>query len=134
MTLQIVVSTNTIWLRLLLRLRDRQKGTQRCRATCRLGGDLGVQLMPKLRSGRECVGDLFRPVNVTATRQDGTEIHSPDIAQADNSVIGYWVKRSGEVHHPILRGRYAEWNGGMTMPVGTALNAHSLRGVLYLVS
>ena len=49
----------------------------------------------------------FAPL-MTATRQDGTEIRNPDIAQADSSVIGYWARRSGEVHHPILRARYAD--------------------------
>src|SRR5215472_15233183 len=63
--------------------------------------------MPSLGPDGSVWETYFAP-SMTATRQDGTEIRSPDIAQADGSIIVYWGKRSGEVHHPILRARYAD--------------------------
>ena len=54
------------------------------------------------------VWETYFAPSMTATRQDVTVIRSLDIAQADGSTIVYWAKRSGEVHHPILRARYAD--------------------------
>jgi hypothetical protein len=45
---------------------------------------------------------------MSATRQDGTEVHSPDIKEIDGPIITYWATRSGEAHHPIMRARYAD--------------------------
>jgi lysyl-tRNA synthetase class 1 len=55
----------------------------------------------------------FAP-SMTATTQDGTEVYSPDIRQADGAVIAYWESRSDETRHPILRARYADlvWDFG----------------------
>jgi hypothetical protein len=49
----------------------------------------------------------FAP-SMSGTRQDGTEVHSPDIKDIDAPIIAYWKTRSLEAHHPIMRARYSD--------------------------
>jgi len=63
--------------------------------------------MPSTRPEGSIWETYFAP-SMSATRPDGTEVHSPDIKDVDGAIISYWAKRSGEAHHPIMRARYAD--------------------------
>jgi Domain of unknown function (DUF4209) len=63
--------------------------------------------MPSTDPDRSVWETYFAP-SMTATNQDGTEVYSPDIHQADGAVIAYWESRSDETRHPILRARYGD--------------------------
>lgn len=52
-------------------------------------------------------GSTYGPF-FSATRDDGTTYHYPDIKEADGETIAYWYRRSQECEHPILQARYAD--------------------------
>jgi hypothetical protein len=52
-------------------------------------------------------GTHYGPI-FTATKNDGTPLYAPDIAEIDEEVIAHWERRSGESSHPVLRARYAD--------------------------
>ena len=67
-------------------------------------------------------GTYFGPF-MTGTRQDGTEAYSPDIAQIDSEILGYWEKRATETPNPVLRARYSDLLWDLTRHVtGTSPN------------
>jgi hypothetical protein len=63
--------------------------------------------MPSAKPEGGVWGTYFGP-SMTGTTKDGTEVHSPDIRQADEETIAYWASRADEAQHPILRARYAD--------------------------
>jgi hypothetical protein len=65
------------------------------------------KFMPSVRPEGSIWETYFAP-SMSATRQDGTDVHSPDIKEIDGPIITYWAKRSGEADHPIIRARYAD--------------------------
>lgn len=52
-------------------------------------------------------GTYFQPV-MSGQRQDGTWVHSPDLADADVEIIDYWSRRARSAKHPVLVARYAD--------------------------
>src|SRR5258708_10650083 len=63
--------------------------------------------MPRTKPEGRIWETYFAP-SMSWTRQDGTEVHSPDIKDMDGLTIAYWVRRSEEAKHPIIRARYAD--------------------------
>jgi hypothetical protein len=61
-------------------------------------------------------GTRFGPA-VEGIRQDGSPYFFPDIANIDAGVVQYWGNRCGEVHHPVLKARYADVIWDMTKAV-----------------
>lgn len=41
-------------------------------------------------------------------RQDGTEFHSPDVADIDDDILSHWIARSETANHPACRARFAD--------------------------
>ncbi len=52
-------------------------------------------------------GTYFQPI-MSGQRQDGTWVHSPDLAEADGEIIDYWSRRARCAKHPVLVARYAD--------------------------
>ncbi len=52
-------------------------------------------------------GTYFQPI-MSCQRQDGTWVHSPDLAEADGGIIDYWSERARTAQHPVLVARYAD--------------------------
>lgn len=51
---------------------------------------------------------------MSGTYADGTEMLSPDVADVDDETLAYWIERSSQTKHPVLRARYADlsWDIG----------------------
>jgi len=52
-------------------------------------------------------GTYFAPL-ATATRNDGSEFRSPDIANMDAAFVTHWVDRGHSVKDPVMQARYAD--------------------------
>jgi hypothetical protein len=60
----------------------------------------------------------------SGTMQDGTEFHSPDIANVDDEVLAHWAARSEAAKHPACRARFADlaWEIGRHLKHSQAKN------------
>jgi lysyl-tRNA synthetase class 1 len=58
-------------------------------------------------------GTYFGPT-MSAERADGSEVHFPDIAQANVATVEHWRARAIATGHPVLKARYADlaWDLG----------------------
>ena len=52
-------------------------------------------------------GTFFAPI-MTATRDDGEKLLTPDIADLDAEVVTRWEERACTVRNPVMRARYAD--------------------------
>lgn len=52
-------------------------------------------------------GTYFAPM-LTATRKDGTELRSPDIADLNAESVAHWEERARSVKNPVMQARYAD--------------------------
>ena len=60
------------------------------------------------RAGSDSLwGTFFAPM-MTATRDDGTQLRSPDIEDLDGEVVTRWEERAYSVKDPVMRARYAD--------------------------
>jgi hypothetical protein len=86
--------------------------------------------MPSTRPEGSIWETYFAP-KMSATRQDGTEVHSPDIKEIDDPIITYWATRSGGAHHPIMRARYADlvWDLSRIVTGNRAEIAHARHAI-----
>jgi lysyl-tRNA synthetase class 1 len=62
---------------------------------------------------RSVWGTCFGP-SASGITGDGKPFYVPDIAQADAEIVSHWMRRAGEVTHPVLKARYADlvWDIG----------------------
>jgi lysyl-tRNA synthetase class 1 len=52
-------------------------------------------------------GTYFSPM-ATMKRTDGTEFHSPDLAELNAEVVSHWEVRARSVKDPVMQARYAD--------------------------
>ena len=52
-------------------------------------------------------GTYFEPM-ITMRRQDGQEVHSPDIKGLDANIVAHWEERARTCGNPVMRSRYAD--------------------------
>lgn len=56
----------------------------------------------------EPVWDMYWQPLSTVVDQSGVDHHSPDVRLADQEVIDCWLRLAVDLHHPVLRARYAD--------------------------
>lgn len=52
--------------------------------------------------------DIYWTSHMSGTNADGREFHIPEINFVDQDVLDYWVSRSREAKHSVLKARYAD--------------------------
>jgi hypothetical protein len=68
-------------------------------------------------------GTFFAPM-MTATRDDGAKLLSPDIADLDGEVVNHWETRARCVKDPVMRARYADLVWDLKKPITDERPSH----------
>jgi lysyl-tRNA synthetase class 1 len=69
-------------------------------------------------------GTYFAPL-MTATRDDGTELRTPDVADLDGDVVSHWEQRAAAVKDPVMRARYADLVWDLKKLIAKARPSHT---------
>lgn len=69
---------------------------------------VGALYFQPRRSYGEPVWEMYWQPLSTVVDQNGVDHHSPDVRLADQEVLDCWLRLAVDLHHPVLRARYAD--------------------------
>lgn len=78
---------------------------------------IGFNLIPNNREHNPSPWQTYFGPIASGTKEDGSVFYSPDIREAEPSVLFHWAQRARTITHPVLKARYADLTWDMSRAI-----------------